>query len=513
MNSGGANNYSNQASFRDYDKIREVLDYVKHRYVDTIDHKKMTQSVIKNFLKDLDPHSVYVPKDEFLSSLENMQGAFDGIGIVFSILNDTILVVNAINGGPSEKLGLMSGDKIIMVDDSLVAGVGVTDNDVMKMLRGTRGTIVKVGIKRSGESKLIDFNITRDKIPIYSVDAHYMINSNVGYIKISRFSRETFNEFKKALYALKQEGMQHLVLDLMNNSGGYLGVAVQIVDEFLGGDKMIVYTEGVQQQKREYRATEKGGFENGDLVVLVDEGAASASEILAGAIQDWDRGSIVGRRTFGKGLVQEQYVFNDSSALRLTVARYYTPLGRCIQKPYDNGRNAYYQEYYNRFLSGEVYSKDSIKLNDSIRFVTPGGKVVYGGGGIVPDYFVSIDTTGSTSLYRELRRKRLIDKFSYNYVSKHRKNLLDKYANAIDFSESISESTVILRSFKKYLIQEKVNFKTLEWQKSKDWIGGSINAKIAQQCWGANAFFEVFNKTNPAYVKALDILNVSDSKN
>ena len=263
LNSAREGMYSSFDNTKDYSKIREVLDYVKYRYVDTIDHSKMTSAVIKNFLKELDPHSVYVPKKDFISSIENMHGEFDGIGIVFSVFNDTIMIINAINGGPSEKLGIMSGDKIIMVNDENVAGVGITDNDVISKLRGEKGTQVKVSVKRNGEKELIDFDITRDKIPIFSVDASYMIDDKIGYIKISRFSRETFNEFKSALYDLKQKGMESLVLDLMNNSGGYLGVAVQIVDEFLGGDKMIVYTEGSQQQKKEYIATERGGFEKG----------------------------------------------------------------------------------------------------------------------------------------------------------------------------------------------------------------------------------------------------------
>ncbi|HIF15591.1 MAG TPA: S41 family peptidase, partial [Bacteroidetes bacterium] len=341
LNSFG--NYSNNED----SKVRELIDVIKHRYVDQVDSEKLSLSVIKNFLKELDPHSVYIPKKEFKSSRESLRGQFEGIGIVFSVFEDTIMVINAINGGPSDKLGIRSGDKIIKVDDELVAGVNISDNDVVKMLRGEKGSKVSVSIFRNGENEFLDFDIVRDKIPIFSVDAHYMVDDQTGYIKISRFSRETYNEFKVALIELKEKGMHKLVLDLMNNSGGYLGVAVQIIDELLAENALIVYTEGNSQNKKEYFASEKGDFENGKLVVLVDEGSASASEILAGAVQDWDRGMIVGRRTFGKGLVQEEYTFSDSSALRLTVARYFTPLGRSIQKPYDKGRQAYYEEYYN----------------------------------------------------------------------------------------------------------------------------------------------------------------------
>ena len=490
-------------------KVRELIDIIKHRYVDEVNSKKLSLTVIKNFLKELDPHSVYIPKKEFKSSRETMQGKFEGIGIVFSVFEDTIMVINAINGGPSEKLGIRSGDKIIKVDKELVAGINISDSDVIKMLRGKKGSKVIVSIQRNGETELLDFEIIRDKIPIYSVDAYYMIDEATGYIKISRFSRETYNEFKLALIDLKEKGAENLVLDLMNNSGGYLGVAVQIIDELLADNNLIVYTEGKNQSKKEYFATEKGDFETGKLVVLVDEGSASASEILAGAVQDWDRGVIVGRRTFGKGLVQEEYMFSDSSALRLTVARYYTPLGRSIQKPYSKGRQDYYEEYYNRFLSGELYNKDSVKIIDSNKYVTPGGKIVYGGGGIIPDHFISIDTSGTSTLYQTLRKKRLMDNFAFNYAPKQRDALLKEFKSPLAFYRSISSSKILMKKFKDFLIKNNVEFSLRQLQRSEAWIFTTIKAKIAQQVWGKEAFFMIFNELNPSYKKAVELMKKS----
>ena len=488
-----------------YSKIREAMDLIKNRYVDDVNSEYFSSNVIKNSLKELDPHSVYIPKKEFITTRETMQGQFEGIGIVFSIFEDTVMVVNAINGGPSEKLGIMSGDKIIKVDDKVVAGINITDNDVIKKLRGVKGSKVNVSVLRNGEPELLDFEIIRDKIPIYSVDAHYMIDKETGYIKISRFSKETFNEFKMALFDLNEKGMKKLILDLMNNSGGYLGVAVQIIDELLSDNALIVYTEGNSQEKKEYFASEKGGFEIGQLVVLVDEGSASASEILAGAVQDWDRGTIIGRRTFGKGLVQEQYMFSDSSALRLTVARYYSPLGRSIQKPYGKGRQAYYEEYYTRFINGELYNEDSIKVIDSNKYVTPGGKVVYGGGGIIPDLFVSIDTSGSSSLYHTLRKKRLMDNFAYNYAPKLKEAILESWPSPKKFYRSEKADNIIKKRFRAFLIKNNVTLSISELERSGNWIYTTIKAKIAQQIWGKDAFYLIYNELNPSYQKAMEI--------
>ncbi|HPF94116.1 MAG TPA: S41 family peptidase, partial [Tenuifilaceae bacterium] len=369
------------------DKLSSVLSYIEDQYVDTVSMDNLVESAIPTLLKNLDPHSVYIPASDLKAVNEPLDGGFDGIGITFNMPNDTIIVITTIQGGPSERMGIMPGDRIVSIDDSLVAGVNIPQDDIVKMLKGPNGTKVKVGIVRADVPEVIHFDLIRDKIPIYSIDISFMVTPDVGFIKISRFARTTYSEFVSAVDKLQEKGMKKLIIDLRGNNGGYLDAATNIANEFLPEGKLIVYTQGKARARQNIYSNAKGKCLNTHVAVLIDEFSASASEILAGALQDNDRGTVIGRRSFGKGLVQEQVMFADGSALRLTIARYYTPTGRSIQKPYEPGNEEYYYDISNRYLHGEFQEKDSIKLDDSLQFTTPMGRIVYGGGGIMPDHF------------------------------------------------------------------------------------------------------------------------------
>lgn len=375
-----------------FSKLQDVLQYINQEYVDTVNDDDLVERSIVSLLENLDPHSSYISAEELQANNEPLQGNFEGIGVEFNIVDDTVRVVAAIPGGPAEGVGVQAGDKIVMVDGKTIAGIKIANKGVMERLKGKGGTKVKISVKRNGRKGLIDFTITRGTIPIYSLDASYMLTANLGYIKISRFAATTYDEFMQALDKLQKQGMTKLVVDLRGNGGGFLNTAVDIADEFLPEGKSIVYTQGKARPRKDFYATKRGSFENGELFILIDDGSASASEILAGAVQDNDRGTLIGRRSFGKGLVQEQSEFTDGSAIRLTIARYYTPTGRCIQKSYKHGVDDYYNEELSRYESGELESADSIKVADSLKYKTPGGKIVYGGGGIIPDEFVPLDT-------------------------------------------------------------------------------------------------------------------------
>lgn len=403
------------------DKLSTILNIIDRNYVDSVNHNDLVEAAIPAILKKLDPHSVYISAKDLARANESLQGNFEGIGISFNMLTDTILIISTIPGGPSEKLGLQAGDKILYVNDSLVAGKGISDEDVMGMLKGPKGTSVKVKIMRNGYNDLLTFNIIRDKIPIYSVDVAYMINENTGYIKINNFAITTFDEFMKGLKELKSKGMTKLIVDLRGNSGGIMEDAVQIANQFLKQGQLIVYTMGRNQPRNEARATGKGEFESGDLVILIDEWSASASEILAGAIQDNDRGTIIGRRSFGKGLVQEPIPFADGSGMRLTIARYYTPTGRSIQKPYSEGFTDYFDDLNSRYDRGEFGDSDSIHFSESLKFTTPGGRTVYGGGGIMPDKFIPVDTSEISPYFLMVRP--YIYQFALKYTEKNRETL------------------------------------------------------------------------------------------
>jgi carboxyl-terminal processing protease len=489
-------------------KFEQLIQLIKYSYVDSVSEDKMVENAIVGMLKELDPHSVYIPKEELQRMNEPLEGNFEGVGIQFQIIKDTIVVISPIVGGPSEKLGIRAGDKIITVEGEKIAGVGIKNNDVSKKLRGNKGTKVNVGIKRNGNKELIDFTITRDKIPIYSVDASYMVTPEIGYIKISRFAKETVKEYEEALNKLKAQGMQSLVLDLMGNGGGYLNTAIELADEFLSKGKLLVYTEGVRQTKQEYKSTNRGNFESGKLVVLIDEGSASASEIVSGAIQDWDRGLIVGRRSFGKGLVQKPYPLSDGSAVRLTTARYYTPSGRCIQKPYDEGADEYQKEINERFKNGEIVDPSKIKLHDSLKYYTSTKRIVYGAGGIMPDIYTAFDTTISTKYFQRIARKGIIGDFTLNYLDQHRNELLLKYPNFEIFNKTFNTEEEIYNDLINTAEKADLNRDEIDTEKEKsDFILKlNLKASFARHLFDVSAYYQVINEVNEAYKKAVEVI-------
>lgn len=406
------------------DKLNAIMNYIEDVYVDTISKDSLVEKTIPLMMSNLDPHSVYIPATEIEAVNETLDGEFSGIGVEFNMPSDTIVVLNTVPGGPSEKVGIMAGDRIVRINDTLVAGIKFPQEKIMRRLRGKTGTKVKVSVRRLGVHQPISFTIIRDKIPVKSVDVAYMVEPKVGYIKISKFARETHKEFVDALEKLHAQGMKKVIMDLRGNTGGYLEQAVEIVNEFLPEGKLIVYTQGKARPRQNLFSDAKGSAKSDELVILIDEESASASEIVAGAIQDNDRGTIVGRRSFGKGLVQEQANLTDGSAIRLTVARYYTPTGRSIQKPYKLGDGTdYYMDLSKRFAHGEMANQDSIKLDPKLKFKTPAGKTVYGGGGIMPDIFVPLDTVGVGAFYKKLYEQSLIFKFTAYYSDKHRSEL------------------------------------------------------------------------------------------
>ncbi len=481
-----------------HNKINAVLDYIQSEYVDSVSESKLTDQTIQSLLQELDPHSYYITAEEYAAMNEPLMGDFEGIGIEFSIQKDTIVVIAPIAGGPSEILGIQSGDRIVYIDSELVAGIGITNKDVMNKLRGQRGTKVNVKVLRHGLPKLIPIEITRDKIPIYSVDAAYMLTKTCGYIKISRFSKNTIDELKVAGRKLIESGLTELILDLRGNGGGFLDAAVQVADEFITGGKLIVYTKGRARKKEMYYAAAGGMFEKSNLVVLVDEGSASASEIVAGAIQDNDRGLIIGRRTFGKGLVQEQTpLWPDGSSIRLTVARYYTPTGRCIQKPYKKGSKTYYNDYYKQLNNGEFLTIDSLSIPDSEKYKTAAGKTVYGGGGIMPDIIIPYDSLHNTYYFAEIVYRGILQQFAFNYSDKNR-NMLNKYSSFEEFKNSFFINRGLLNEFIIYADKEGVEKKENEIERSLPLIKNRLKAYIARNIWQNDGFYPLINEIDPA---------------
>jgi carboxyl-terminal processing protease len=487
-----------------YNKIEEILRYVEQEYVDTVNKEQLVEKTIVSMLQNLDPHSSYITAAELQANNEPLKGNFEGIGIEFNIVEDTICVVAAIPGGPAEGVGVIAGDKIVKVEGEKVAGIKITNKGVLDKLKGKGGTKVKVSIARRTSPKLLDFTITRGTIPIYSIDVAYMLTPETGYIKISRFAATTYDEYMAAFDKLKAQGMKKLVVDLRGNGGGYLNTAVDIADEFLASGKEIVYTQGKARPRKAYSATRKGSFENGKLVVLIDDGSASASEILAGAIQDNDRGTIIGRRSFGKGLVQEQSDFSDGSAIRLTIARYYTPTGRCIQKPYDDGLEAYYSEEYKRYENGELENADSMKVSDSLKFTTPAGKVVYGGGGITPDVFVPLDTVGRTHYLSEVVYSGLVNDFAFNYADKERKKL-SAYKSFQHFNSSFVISDELVNEFVDYARKNKIEPNAPQIRQSKNLIKLQMKALIARNIWRSEGYYPVIQSRDNVLKKVLEI--------
>mgnify|MGYP000989929787 CR=1 FL=1 len=488
-------------------KLQMAEFAIANLYVDSVDENRLVEEAIIKMLAQLDPHSTYNNAEEVKKMNEPLQGNFEGIGVQFQMIEDTLLVVQPVSNGPSEKVGILAGDRIIAVNDSAIAGVKMSTEDIMSRLRGEKGSEVKLTIVRRGVNDPLFFTVKRDKIPILSLDAAYMIQPRTGYIRINRFGATTAEEFLKALKELQKKGMKDLILDLQGNGGGYLNAAIDLANEFLQQKDLIVYTEGRAARRSNFHAKGNGKFKNGRLVVLVDEYSASASEIVTGAIQDWDRGIIVGRRSFGKGLVQRPIDLPDGSMIRLTIARYYTPAGRCIQKPYDSSTD-YNKDLIERFNHGELMNADSIHFPDSLKVQTKKlGRTVYGGGGIMPDYFVPIDTTLYTNYHRNLVAKGAVIKFTMQFIEGHRKELANKYKKFESFDEKFVVDDDMLANLKEIGEKEGVKFNEEQYQKSLPLIKTQLKALIARDLWDMNEYFRVMNTTNESIQKALEILN------
>jgi len=495
-----------QAQIDDKNKIQALLQLIDYAYVDTIDRKKVVDDALIAILKDCDPHSKYIPAEDLKEVNEPLVGKFEGIGVTFNILEDTIMVTQTISGGPSEKVGIRAGDRIVKIDGNNVASIKIKNNDVLKKLRGDKGTKVTVSIYRRSNPELLDFTITRDKIPLYSIDATYMAAPEIGYIKVSKFADTTVDEFKDALKKLQGQGMKHLILDLQNNGGGYLERAIGLADEFLSDKKLIVYTQGRTAPKQESYATSAGGFEKGKLVVLIDETSASASEIVTGAVQDWDRGLVVGRRSFGKGLVQKPFPLPDGSAVRLTIARYYTPSGRCIQKPYAPGdEEDYDMELLNRRNHGEFSSADSIHPSDTVKYFTNAKRIVYAGGGIMPDIFVPQDTSMSSKYLLDLVRKGIINDFTLTYTDNNRNSLLSKYHDIDAYRKNFSPAS-FMNDFFAFAEKQGVPKDEEGMKVSGNFLQTQLKALIARNLWNIDAYFEVMNEINNTFQKGIAVI-------
>jgi carboxyl-terminal processing protease len=488
-------------------KLFEVLNLVEKNYVDEGPTTELIESTIQQLLSRLDPHSVYIPAVDREDANEDLRGNYDGIGVEFNIFNDTLTVITPLSGGPSEAAGIQSGDKIIQVENENIAGVGLTSARVYKLLKGPRGTKVKILILR--RKKELAYSITRDQIPQYSIDASYIIKEDIGYIKVSRFASTTHQEFIQSLEKLKGKGMKKLILDLQSNPGGYLDEAIKLADEFLPAGKKIVFTKGSNSDyDQDAVATEGGNFENGQLIVLINEGSASASEIVAGALQDHDRALVVGRRSFGKGLVQNPFLLSDGSELRLTISRYFTPSGRTIQKPYD-GSDLYDADLENRFNHGELFHADSIRFNDSLRFQTDNGRVVFGGGGIMPDFFVPLDTTHSSQALNAFYNSNTIQEFAFVYASDNKKTLMDQGLNKFraDFLVSAKMFEDLENLGHKNGINQKIKINAPE----KLIFLIHLKANIGRRIWGNDAYYPVLNEFNEILLKATGLFNQSSA--
>lgn len=501
-------------------KFEEVFGYVKANYVEGFDGPKITDAAIVAMLKELDPHTYLIPKEEVQRSNSQINGSFVGVGIRFQIMDDTLTVINTIEGGPCEKVGVQAGDKIVEVDGINIAGIGLQTSGVREKLMGDKGSLVVLGIKRRGEKEVINFDVKRDKIPLYSVPAYYMASDKTGYIKVTSFARTTPDELVTAIKSLQKQGMKNLILDLQGNGGGLLSVAKFMVDMFLSNDKLIVYAKGKSYRQEDYVADnkdyrgnyyggeKKGVFEKGKLIVLTDENSASASEIVSGALQDWDRALVVGRRTFGKGLVQRPYNLSDGSIVRITVARYYTPSGRFIQKPYDGGVEKYYEDKANLFENGEYMHRDSIKLPDSLKTKTLIlGRTVYGGGGIMPDVFVPLDTMELSTMYRQISRKGIINTFAFDYVDNNRDDLKSTYATFEAYHGAEITTPELMKEFWARCESEGIEYDEEDYKMSENLIKTLIKARMASNLWDFSKFYPIYNANeNEIFIKALELI-------
>lgn len=488
-----------------YQKINDVIQYILQDYVDPVNRETLERDAIDGILKNLDPHSQFIAAEDFNEVNDPLLGAFEGIGIQFRMEKDTCTVIQTIIGGPSERAGLKAGDRIVMVDDSLVAGVKMNDRGLVRMLKGEKGSKVKVSIFRRNVAGLIDVGITRDVIPTYSIDIAYMVNDSMAYIKLSKFSATTHQELLKAMNRLEKEGMKKLIFDLRGNSGGYLQAAIKVADEFLDQKQIIVYTEGHNRPRQTALASGKGSYKNLPLVILIDEGSASASEIIAGAIQDNDRGLVIGRRSFGKGLVQEQLNLFDGSAIRLTVARYFTPTGRSIQKPYENGSEEYYHDFQQRLVSGELDDPDNIKFADSLRFTTPGGRMVYGGGGIMPDIFISLERDENLRYYNAVANQGLIYRFAFDYTDTQREKL-SAYKSFDDYRRKFQISEAMFSDFIAFASSQGVQNEWGSLSKSKERIVQMIRAFIARNIFDDAGFYPLYLESDKTFRNAIEVL-------
>lgn len=488
-------------------KLATTMYLIENFYVDSADMPKITEEAIIAMLKELDPHSAYISAKDVQKINEPLVGSFEGIGVTFQLLRDTILVVSPVSGGPSEKVGIMAGDKIIKIDGEDAFGKKVNNDFVTSHLRGKKGTKVILGIKRGNDPELIDFEVIRDKIPLNSIDATFMLTNTIGYIKLDRFAQQSTEEFVEALAKLKSQGMKSLVLDLRGNSGGYLQTAIALGNELLGSDKTVVFTEGLKSPKQVFVTEKNGGFRDGRLIILIDEGSASASEIVSGAIQDWDRGVIIGRRSFGKGLVQRPFTLPDGAMIRLTTARYHTPTGRCIQRSYEEGTEEYHKEMLKRMNHGEYFHADSIQFPDSLKFATlVSGRTVYGGGGIMPDIFIPVDTTFSTKLYTDLVRKGIFNSYTIDYVLDNREKIQQQYVKFDDFNDKFEVDENMLANFRKIAEDKGVEWNEEHYQRSMPWILLQIKALIARNVWDIDKYYQVTLKEDKVIKKAIQVL-------
>ncbi|MDR2887807.1 MAG: S41 family peptidase [Bacteroidales bacterium] len=500
-----------QAMNEDIFKFGRTLGLIDSYYVDTANLKQLTEKAIVEMLRSLDPHSTYISAEDVKEMNEPLNGNFDGIGIQFNILRDTILVVEPVAGGPSEKVGLRAGDRIVQINREQVAGIGITTSAVRKKLMGARGTKVNVSVYRRGQKELLDFVIIRDKIPINSLDAAYMLNAEVGYIKLNKFAATTEEEFSTAVTKLQAENMQHLVLDLRSNGGGYMLAATQIAGKFFADRKLLVYLSGRKTARQNYGSSGNGNLASARVVVLTDENSASASEILSGALQDWDRGVIIGRRTFGKGLVQNGFNLTDGSMIRLTIARYYTPSGRSIQSPYDSGYDKYMENFFKRYTDGEMLSADSIRIPDTLKYSTLVNKrTVYGGGGITPDVFVAIDTTYDTQYMRRLAGKNLFNTFALEYFDRNRAQITGNYKVFDDFKDNFRFSEEDIKDFIAKGEAEGVKYDDTQFNTSKEEILLILKGLVSMNLWQTSEYFQIIYQNDKTVEKALQV--ISDEK-
>ena len=489
-------------------KLATTMYLIENFYVDSTDMPKLTEEAIVAMLKTLDPHSAYIAAKDVQKANEELVGNFEGIGVTFQLLRDTILVVSAVPGGPSEKVGIMAGDRIVTIDGEDAFGKKVNNEYVTSHLRGKKGTRVKLGIKRGNDPEIIEFDVVRDKIPLNSINTYFMVDKKIGYIKLDKFAQHSDDEFVEALKNLKKQGMKSLIFDLRGNSGGYLQTAFALGNEFLGEDKTVVFTEGLKSPKMVYETDRKGDFCDGRLVVLIDEGSASASEIVSGAVQDWDRGVLIGRRSFGKGLVQRPFNLPDGAQIRLTTARYYTPTGRCIQRSYEEGSEEYFKEMTKRLDHGEYYHADSIKFADSLKYYTLTNKrTVYGGGGIMPDIFMPLDTSYSTKLFTNLVRKNVFNGYCIDYVLANREQLNKDYPDFEKYNKKFVVTDAMMDDFRKMAENKEVEWNEEQYKRSEEWIKLRLKGIIAQDLWNIDKFYQVVMKEDKMIKKAVEVIN------